>query len=321
MATQKETNPFPFSDSNKRYHTYEYYLRRKFGSKVAKIPLDAGFSCPNIEDGSGGCIYCSRRGSGDFVPDLPSLRDQYEAGRETLSSKWDTSRCIAYLQAHTNTFAPPERLRRIYEEVLSFPGLVGMNIATRADCLGDGVCELLREVSEKTALTVELGLQSSSDATAALIRRGHCFADFTQGYRRLRELVPKAEICVHIIIGLPGETREDMMKTAGDVADLAPDQVKIHLLHVLRGTDLYDIYEKGGYVPLTREEYVTLVCDTLTRLPPRTVIARMTGDGPSDLLAAPLWSLRKTAVVNEIDKEMFRRGLFQGMLYNGEDRA
>ncbi|MBO7376305.1 MAG: TIGR01212 family radical SAM protein [Clostridia bacterium] len=317
---QKDSNPFVFSDTNKRYHTSEYYLRHRFGKKVAKIPLDAGFSCPNIEDGSGGCIYCSRRGSADFVPEGITLREQYDAGRASLSSKWDTSACIAYLQAHTNTFAPPERLREVYREVLGFPALAGMNIATRADCLGDGVCGILREVSEKTVLTVELGLQSSSDATAELIRRGHGFREFTEGYRRLRELVPKAEICVHIIIGLPGETREDMMKTAGDVADLAPDQVKIHLLHVLRGTDLYDIYEKGGYVPLTREEYVTLVCDTLTRLPPRTVIARLTGDGPSDLLAAPLWSMRKTAVVNEIDKEMFRRGLFQGMLYPGEDR-
>ncbi len=315
MATQKETNPFPFSDSNKRYHTYEYYLRRKFGSKVAKIPLDAGLSCPNIADGSGGCIYCSQRGSGDFVPDLPSLGDQYEEGRRTLSSKWDTSRCIAYLQAHTNTFAPVERLRHVYEEVLSFPGLCGMNIATRADCLGDGVCELLREVSLRTALTVELGLQSSNDATAALIRRGHTFEEFKSGYYRLREKVPGAEICVHVIIGLPGEGRAETDSTARDLAALLPDQVKIHLLHVLKGTRLATIYENGEYTPLTLEEYVSSVCSFLSLLPPETVIARLTGDGPPDLLLAPLWSRRKTAVVNEIDKKMYRLALYQGIGY------
>jgi len=310
--TQKDTNPFPFSDSNKRYKAYEYYLRRKFGRKVAKIPLDAGLSCPNITDGSGGCIYCSSRGSGDCIPELPTLREQYEAGRAALSSKWDTSACIAYLQAHTNTFAPAEKLRPIYEEILTFDGLVGMNIATRADCLPESTCRLLAEISEKTALTVELGLQSSSDSTAKLINRGHDFATFKEGFNRLRRLCPKAEICVHIIIGLPGETEADMMKTAADVAALEPEQVKIHLLHVIKGTKLGDIYESGGYTPLTEEEYVRLVCETLSRLPASTTIGRITGDGLAKDLLAPLWSTRKTCVINDIDKYMYKNDLWQG---------
>ena len=316
MMSQKDTNPYPFSDSNKRYQTYEYYLRRKFGRKVAKIPLDAGFSCPNITDGSGGCVYCSARGSADSVPEGLSLREQYDAGRAALSKKWDTSVCIAYLQAHTNTFAPVQELKKVYEEVLSFPGVAGMNIATRADCLGDGVCRLLREISERTALTVELGLQSSCDRTAKLINRGHTFADFTEGFERLRREAPHAEICVHIILGLPGEDGEDMKKTALDVAALRPDQVKIHLLHVLRGTRLAAAFEKGDYTPMTAEEYVGAVCDVLELLPPETVIARLTGDGLAGDLLAPLWSRRKTAVTNNIDKEMYRRGSGQGKKYN-----
>ena len=312
--TQKQTNPYPYSDSNKRYQTYEYYLRHKFGRKAAKIPLDAGFSCPNIRDGAGGCIYCSPRGSGDCVANLPSLRAQYDAGRAALSSKWDTSACIAYLQAHTNTFAPAARLRPVYEEILTFPGVVGMNIATRADCLPEDVCLLLREISERTVLTVELGLQSSNDETAARIRRGHTFAQFREGYARLRELVPKAEICVHIILGLPGEDEKTMMRTADDVAALHPNQVKIHLLHVLENTPLAETYRHGEYTPLEEADYVRLVCGTLRRLPADTAIGRVTGDGLARDLLAPLWSAKKTCVINDIDKMMYANGWIQGDL-------
>lgn len=312
--TQAQTNPYRNSDTNKRYFTYEYYLRRRFGGKCAKIPLDAGFSCPNIDAG-GGCIYCSGRGSGDTIPCGLSLSEQYMAGRTSLSSKWDTSRCIAYLQAHTNTYAPTEVLRRVYFEVLGFEGVVGLNVATRADCLPEDVCRLLAEVSERAVLTVELGLQSSSDATAAAIGRGHSFSQFCEGYRRLRALAPRAEICVHIIFGLPDESREDMMRTVRDVSALAPDQVKIHLLHVLRGTPMCDIYEKGGYRPLEKEEYVSLVAEALTYLPPDTVICRLTGDGLAEELAAPLWSIKKTAVINDIDKKMYENDLWQGKFF------
>lgn len=309
--TQAQTNPFPYSDSNKRYYTYDYYLRREWGGKVAKIPLDCGLSCPNISRGKG-CIYCSGRGSGDSVPEGLTLRQQYDAGRQALSSKWDTTRCIAYLQAHTNTYAPAERLEKIYNEVLSFPGVEGLNIATRADCLPVEVCELLRRVSEKTRLTVELGLQSSDDVTAELINRGHTFGEFTEGYHRLRQMVPDCEICVHIILGLPGEDEGKMMKTVADTAALRPDQVKIHLLHVLRGTAMGEMYERGEYEPLTMEHYVELVGKALTMLPAKTVIGRVTGDGLADDLLAPLWSRKKTCVINDIDKFMFKNNIWQG---------
>ena len=312
--TQRNSNPYPHSDSNKRYQTYEYYMRNKFGGRVAKIPLDAGLSCPNIDAGAG-CIYCSGRGSGDSIPMGLSLREQYDEGRATLSSKWSTEKCIAYLQAHTNTYAPVDVLRGIYEEILTFPNLCGISIATRADCLGEDVCELLREVSEKIPLTVELGLQSSSDRTAKRICRGHTMADFENGYARLRCLVPKAEVCVHIILGLPDESDEDMLNTVKKVAVLAPEQVKIHLLHVIKDTPLAEEYLRGEYIPLERERYISLVCEALKLLPPETVICRLTGDGIADDLLAPEYTRRKIAILNDIDKLMYSSGATQGCLY------
>lgn len=311
---QYKSNPYKNTDSNKRYYTYDYYLRKTFGSKCRKIPLDAGFTCPNIDGrcGVGGCIYCSPRGSGDFAC-LPtvSISEQYLKQNEILK-KWQTGKCIAYLQAHTNTYAPISTLKKIYEEALSLSGCVGLNIATRADCLSDDVVELLAEVAEKTVLTVELGLQSSSDKTAELINRGHSFDDFCRGYERLRNRSDKIGICIHVINGLPGEKREDMLKTASDCAALVPDQIKIHLLHVLRHTRLEDFFVSGEYVPLELEEYVDTVCDQLEILPYDTVIGRLTGDGLGDDLLAPEWSRKKLIVLNSIDKELFRRNSWQG---------
>jgi radical SAM protein (TIGR01212 family) len=314
--TQRSENPYKNTDSNKRYYTYDYYLRRRFGAKVAKIPLDIGLTCPNIDGrcGVGGCIYCSGRGSGDFAesPLLP-IEEQYRLTREKLSSKWSTERCIAYFQAHTNTYAPLEFLKSSFERALLLDGVVGINIATRADCLESEVCEYLADLAERTVLTVELGLQSSSDETAERINRGHTYADFLDGYRRLREASDKIEICVHIIFGLPGESREDMMKTVRDVAALAPDQVKIHLLHVLKSTEMARIYERGEYTPLEKDEYVALVADAIELLPPDTVVARLTGDGMADDLLAPDWSRKKVAVINDIDKLLYSRSSWQGM--------
>lgn len=314
-VTQRSENPYKNTDSNKRYYTYDYYLRRRFGQKVAKIPLDIGLSCPNIDGrcGVGGCIYCSGRGSGDFAESpIFSVSEQYAITREKLSSKWSTAKCIAYFQAHTNTYAPLDFLKKNFEEALSLEGVVGLNIATRADCLEADVCEYLASLAERTVLTVELGLQSSSDATAERINRGHTFAQFLDGYRRLRESSDKIEICVHIIFGLPGESCEDMLRTVRDVAKLKPDQVKIHLLHVLRGTVMGDVYERGEYTPLTKEEYVSLVADAIELLPPDTVVARLTGDGLADDLLAPDWSRKKVAVINDIDKLLYERGTYQG---------
>ena len=291
-------------------------MRRRFGAKVAKIPLDIGLTCPNIDGrcGVGGCIYCSGRGSGDFAesPLLP-IEEQYRLTREKLSSKWSTERCIAYFQAHTNTYAPLEFLKDSFERALLLDGVVGINIATRADCLEREVCEYLADLAERTVLTVELGLQSSSDETAERINRGHTYADFLDGYRRLREASDKIEICVHIIFGLPGESREDMMKTVRDVAALEPDQVKIHLLHVLKNTEMARIYERGEYTPLKKDEYVALVADAIELLSPDTVVARLTGDGMADDLLAPDWSRKKVAVINDIDKLLYSRSSWQGM--------
>lgn len=320
MTTQAERGsdrPF-FVGGGKRYYTYDAWLKATFGGKCAKIPLDAGFPCPNLDGtcGTGGCIYCSGRGSGDFAesPAVP-LREQYDRQREFLSKKWPTERCIPYFQARTNTYAPAEVLRPIFEEALSWPGVVGMNIATRADCLPPDTVALLSELSGRTVLTVELGLQTVHDKTAALINRGHTYADFLEGYNRLREGAPRALICVHLIFGLPDETEADMLETVRRVAELRPDQVKLHLLHVLRGTVLGDLYGAGAYTPMEKDAYVETVVRALELLPPETVVARVTGDGAAEDLLAPLWSRRKREVLNAIDQRLAALDTWQGREY------
>lgn len=312
---QKDNNPFPYSDSNKRYYSYDYYLKQTFGGKCAKIPLDASFTCPNIDGacGVGGCTYCSGRGSGDFAesPTLP-LSEQYRITREKLGQKWSTERCIPYFQAHTNTYAPLPVLREKYEEALSFPGVVGMNIGTRADAIEEDTAQYLSEISERTVLTVELGLQSSNDETARRINRGHDFEAFLEGYERLRRAGGKIRIGVHIILGLPGEDDETMLETVRAVARLRPDEVKLHLLHVIKGTALAEEYERDDYCPLERERYISLVAKALCLLPKETVIGRLTGDGMLETLLAPMWSVRKTTVLNDIDKYLYENDLWQG---------
>ena len=311
------TGAFLYSDTNKRYHTYDYYLRHRYGGKCVKLSLDAGFTCPNIDGrcGYGGCLYCSPRGSGDFTLAGLPLREQYDRQRALLGKKWETVRCIPYLQAHTNTYAPIDVLRRIYEEILTFPDAVAFHIATRADCLGREVLLLLREVSERIDLTVELGLQSIHDETAERIRRGHRYADFLCGYTALREMVPRARISVHLIDGLPGEDADMMLETARTVGALLPDEIKFHLLHVLAGTPLAAWYKEGRYAPLMLEEYVSVLVAQLERISPKTVVGRVTGDGDPRTLLAPLWSLKKFVVMNEIDKRMASLNTFQGAKY------
>ena len=324
MNTQKQResgHPFLFGDGGKRYHTYDHWLKTTFGGKCAKIPLDAGFSCPNLDGvcGTGGCIYCSGRGSGDFAESsVVPLREQYDRQRDFLSKKWPTERCIPYFQARTNTYAPADVLRPVFEEALTWPGVVGMNIATRADCLPADTVDLLAELSEKTVLTVELGLQTTHDTTAAAINRGHTYGNFLEGYSRLRERAPKVLICIHLIMGLPGETEADMLETVKRVADLKPDQVKIHLLHVLKGTVLGKMYEEGRYTPMEREDYVSVVVKSLELLSPETVVARVTGDGAAEDLLAPLWSRRKREVLNAIDVALIRENTWQGRFYQRE---
>ena len=311
---QRETNPYKYSDTNKRYYTFDYYTRHTFGVKCARVPLDAGFTCPN-KDGSashGGCIFCL---SGSSSSCGNTLREQYNAAVETARRKWSNVRYIPYLQANTNTYAPAEELRRIYEEAATLPDSVMLGIATRADCLPDSAIAEIVRISEKLPVTVELGLQSASDKTAELINRGHSFEVFLEGYGKLRAAGGNISIGVHIINGLPGESEDDMLATAKKVARLKPDQVKIHLLNVLKGTALGDMYLRGEYVPMERDDYVRIVCDQLELLPPETVIGRITGDSMADVLLAPLWSRRKTEVTNMIDRELFTRDSWQGKKY------
>ncbi len=314
-STQAERNPYPYTDSNKRYYTYDYYLRKTYGGKCAKITLDAGFTCPNIDGtcGTGGCIYCSSRGSGDFAPPSSlSLSEQFERQVLLMRKKWDTPRLIPYLQAHTNTYAPVERLREVYREILTLKGTVAFHIATRADCLSDDVLALLSEVSERIPLTLELGLQSIRDDTARLIGRGHTYTDFLDGFHRLRHKVPKARVAVHLINGLPGESEEDMIENARAVGALHPDEIKLHLLHVLKYTPLADMYEKGMYIPMTEEAYVDTVYRQLLVIPADIVMGRLTGDGAKETLLAPLWSLKKLCVLNQIDRKLYENNAFQG---------
>ena len=317
--TQITNNPYKNSDTNKRYYTYDYYLRKTFGAKCMKIPIDAGFTCPNIDGRCawGGCIYCSPRGSGDFAEDSTIPTDeQFELVKAQLSSKWKTDMYIPYFQAHTNTYAPAPIVREKIEPVMKKEGVVGLNIATRADCLESDVLEYLSELAERTVLTVELGLQSAHDETAKIINRGHTYADFVEGYEKLRRTSDKINICVHIIFGLPGEDREMMLTSVREVARLQPEQIKIHLLHVIRGTALAEMYLDGRYTPLTMDEYVDVVTQALTLLPPDTVMGRLTGDGMQSELLAPEWSRKKTVVINNIDKRMYELNLVQGQNYN-----
>lgn len=310
--TQREKNPYPHSDSNKRYQTFDYYMKRRFGGKCAKISLDAGFSCPNIDGtaGVGGCIYCSGGSSGARA--CGTIRRQYEAGVSAISSKWDVSRFVPYLQAHTNTYAPIEELRRIYNEAAALPGAVMLAVATRADCLSDEVVSLLSETSERIPLLVELGLQSVHDSTAERINRGHTYSDFLDGYNRLRKVGGDILITVHLINGLPGETPEMMLESAAKVAALQPDMVKLHLLHILKDTPLEELYLSGEYFTMEREDYINTVVSQLELFSPDTVIARITGDAPFEALVAPEWCRKKTAVANDIDKIMYKKDTYQG---------
>ncbi|MGI5894750.1 MAG: TIGR01212 family radical SAM protein [Candidatus Merdivicinus sp.] len=309
------SNPFPFSLANKRYLTWDYHLKQKFGGKVFKVSLDGGFSCPNIDGtcGKGGCTYCSYA----FRRQTPaSLLEQFEAGKELLHRKWpDAHQYIPYLQANTNTYAPLSELRDKYEILLAQPGVVGFAVATRADALPEDVCDYLAEISRRTYLIVELGLQTAFDETARRINRGHDYAAFLDGYRKLQSRgIP---VCIHLIDGLPGETPDMMRDTIRQVASLHPHCVKIHLLHILKGTRMAEEFASSPeeFRMMDREAYVRMVCDQLELLPPETVIQRVTGDGMKDDLIAPLWSLKKFVVMNEIDKELVRRDSWQGKFF------
>ncbi|HPF20761.1 MAG TPA: TIGR01212 family radical SAM protein [Syntrophomonas sp.] len=300
----------------KRYNNINDDWRRRFGEKIGKVTLDAGFTCPN-RDGTlsdQGCRFCSPAGSGDFVA-LPgaTLAQQYERGREVISNKWPVRKYIAYLQSFTNTYAPAERLREIYQSVLSLPGVVGLAIATRPDCLPQAVLDLLAEINQQHYLLLELGLQTIHDRSAAAMNLQYNFADFCTALEQLQ--VRQIDVCAHIILGLPGEDRQDMMATAQALAELPLQGIKIQLLHLLRGTPLAEEYEEHPFPFLSQAEYVDLVTDIIGILPPSLVIHRLTGDGPRHLLLGPRWSLNKRAVLNAIDQTLVQKSSWQGKFY------
>lgn len=306
-------NRFEFSDDNKRYHTYNYYLKHRFGQKVFKVPLNVDLGCPNRDGtkGVGGCIFCSAKMSGDFAGNpWDDIETQFNQIRAKMHNKWQEGLYIPYFQAGSNTYSDVETLRRMYETALSFENVVGLSIATRADCITEEIADLLQDISKRTYLTVELGLQSVHDETARLCNRCHSYEDFLKGFEMLKSR--GINVCVHIINGLPFESREMMIETAETVGRLGIHSIKIHLLHILKGTRLGEMYENGEFEALEMEDYVDIVCEQLERLPEDVIIQRVTGDGAKDDLIAPLWSLKKFCVMNEIDKKMARENLCQG---------
>lgn len=297
----------------KRYHPWGYHLKQQFGEKIFKVMLDAGFSCPN-RDGAittGGCTFCSTRGSGDFAGRRrDDLITQFHEVKERQHLKWPNAKYIGYFQAYSNTYAPVEELREYYETILQQEGVIGLSIATRPDCLPNEVVELLAELNKKTYLWVELGLQSIHDITGKRINRGHDTACYYEGVEKLRK--HNIRVCTHIIFGLPGETQGMMLETVDAVAHMGVQGIKIHLLHLLKKTPLVKEYEAGLFQLMEKDHYIRLVVDALELLPPEMIIHRLTGDGPPDLLIGPMWSRKKWEVLNAIDWELQRRDSWQG---------
>lgn len=300
----------------KPYFSLDYMLRSQFGEKVYKVTLNGGMSCPNRDGkiGRRGCIFCSEGGSGDFAADASlSITEQINSQIALLSAKRPISKYIAYFQAYTNTYGPVEYLERIFTEAISHPSVVALSIGTRPDCLGEEVLSLLERLNQIKPVWVELGLQTIHPATAQYIRRGYPLSCFEEAVRELR--LRNITVIVHTILGLPGETKEDILSTMEYLNTREIQGIKLQLLHVLRGTDLASDYEKGLFQVYEREEYLDLLIDCLEHLSPSIVIHRITGDGPKDLLIAPLWASRKREVLNLLHHKMKEQGSYQGKAY------
>ncbi len=305
----RQKNPFPFSIDNKRYHTWNYYLLQRFKSKVAKIPLNAGFSCPNRDGtkGIGGCTFCSAAGSGEFAgKSSEDLLIQYQNGRKLMEHKWPGALTIPYFQAFTNTYGPLEKIQACLVPFLDRPEVVAIALATRADCLFEECLEYLCTCAEKKEIWIELGLQSIFDETARHIHRGHTYEEFKKTVLRLSTTPLK--ICVHLINGLPQETAEMMIESARTVGHLPIHAMKIHMLHLIQGTKMAE----ESFPLLTQEQYVDIVVRQLEVIPASIILQRLTGDGAPETLIGPQWIRKKTIVLNEIDKAMVARNTWQG---------
>ncbi len=311
MNSLQFDNPFPFSDTEKRYHTFDYFAKHLFGQKAARISLDARLTCPNKDGrcGVGGCLFCKDGASGAAGE---TIEAQYAHGSLAVRRKWGECALIPYLQANTNTYGEIGLLKNLYERCAALPSARMLAIGTRADCLGEDILALLVQISEKIPLLIELGMQSAKEETIARIRRRYTHAQFLDGYARLRAAGGDIRICLHLMNGLPGEMREDMLSSAKEAARLAPDMVKIHATCVLKETPLFTMWEAGTYTPLSMEDHVGILCDQLAVLPPEVVIARICADAPREILAAPPWVRNKMAIRNAVDKELRARGTWQG---------
>lgn len=307
---------FPYSDDpNKRYHTWNYALRQQFGEKIFKVPIDGGFDCPN-RDGTvakGGCTFCSVSGSGDMIvaPSDP-LPLQFQKEIQLMHQKWPTvDQYIVYFQNFTNTHAPVDVIRHRFEQVVNEKGVVGLSIGTRPDCLPDEVVTYLAELNERFYLWVELGLQTTFEETSAAINRAHDYQTYLDGVAKLRK--HGIRVCTHLINGLPGETpammRENVRRTIQD-SDI--QGIKLHLLHLMTNTKMMRDYNEGRLQLMSKEAYVSVICDQLEMIPPEIVIHRLTGDAPFETIIGPMWSLKKWEVLNAIDAEMKRRNSYQG---------
>lgn len=307
---------FKYSDSNKRYYTLDYYYKHKYGCKIAKISLNMGLTCPNKDGkvGYGGCIYCSKLGSGEYAGDKNKpLKEQFDEVKNVMIKKWPSAKFIAYFQANTNTYAPIEKLKKAWEEVLTYDNVVGINISTRPDAIEKECYDYLEELNKKTDLVVELGLQTIHDKTSKFINRCHDLNSFETALNELNKRGVK--VLVHVMFSLPYETKDMMLDTIKYLSNKNIWGIKIHMLHILKETLLAKIYEQEKFPILTKDEYVQIVCDSLELLPENIVINRLTGDPKVDDLIEPFWLVKKFCVLNDIDKEMVRRDSYQGKMY------
>lgn len=298
---------------SKRYNTLNNELKKEFGKKVMKLSLDGGFTCPNRDGtvGHRGCIFCSEEGSGEFAGSrFVSIAEQVEQQKKLLSNKWDTDRYIAYFQNFTNTYASIEKLRKLYYEAINIEGVVGLAIATRPDCLDEDVLDLLEELNKKTYLWIELGFQTIHEKSAKFIRRGYPLSIYDEAIEKLRSR--NIKVVTHVIIGLPGESKEEILDSVRYVANKFTWGIKLHSLYIQTGTDLYDYYMKNPFYIMSKEEYISLVVDALELLPKDMVVHRVTGDGKKELLFEPKWTLDKLKVLSMIDKELKIRDSYQG---------
>jgi len=311
-----------FNNTEKRYNQYSAHLKNKFGVKVYKITLDAGFSCPN-RDGqisSGGCIFCDDGGSfSQAHSNLLSIEDQLEIGVKQLSERFKAKKFMSYFQAYSNTYKPVKELEKIYSSALKHPDIVGLSIGTRPDCIDDEKLELISTYKDDYYTWVEYGLQSIHDKTLRSINRGHDFDCFLRAYEKTKN--KGLNVCAHVILGLDGETRDDMLKTAEKLAELDIDGVKLHMICAMEGTRLSELYNQGKISFMSEEDYIQIVCDFLEILPEKTTIHRLAGNGLKKNLIAPLWLGKKMDCLNRIDRELEKRSSFQGHLCRCEERS